>query len=1141
VASHPRYEIVNTIAAGDFATVFRARDRALGREVAIKQIHPQFLGDPRQLARYWQEAQLLATLQHPNILTIYDIDRPMGWLILELMHGSVKQLAAGQPLDLDFLRGVLHCSLNALHFLHGNGVIHGDLKPSNLLLDSQYRVKLGDFGLARRAVSDEGSLLKGTTKYMAPELVSDQFGPVGPASDLYSLGFAAYELMCGEQFEALFPGLSTFGRDRQIAWMMWHAAADRNIPEINRTLQGVPPDLAHVIQRLVIKDQARRYRSAAEALADLRGTSASVSVPPKPPAVDDAPRIRRRRLITVAAGLFIGMMLTVAAIVMLPGSPKKSGPAGAIEPTRGVVREILPEEQKFVLETSDGGKRLPVTLKYKDRIFINHKETRVFRDLRSGDRVTLHILRDDTKGTITEVHASRPHTRKGRVSSVKPDEGLFTLSVTEGDDQGKSRRISVPPNLKIRFNGRDDITQRHRPRPDAEEKVVTRPVRLDDLQLDDRVVVADYESDTGPVATEMSVERVIAMQGIVRQIDTHDRTIVFALGEDENSPMTTLPYALNCIVTINDRKILDGKALGPADLKPGDKAERIARDSEVQEVNVRRILGQAGALERLDYAARRIDVRMPNSDKVATYQVEPDCRISLSGESTELDDLRAGDLVDVTLDQPDARVPLARAISVRRPVDPNRWAVLIGVDQYDDSSASPLTTATADARRLFDILTRRYSVSPEQALLLANEQTLLVRLQQAIPNLLGRVTPESQVIVYFAGHAYRNDEGQVFLAPKDFQLAKIAQTCLPLQWLADQLEQCPAKDKLLILDSCHAGEGADLKHEPSTTEMLKTVKGPPGFAPFRTITALASCQAGQRGATLPQRDDGKQHGLFAACLAECYAGRGDVNRDGRIEPTELFAVLKKAMVDTGAPAKLTQTPELFLPDARPPRLSEDGKKAVRKLASLMRHKDFDMVSVQTLYDEALAAAGAQPEPKLLRGLLLMKAKRRDEALRTFQDINAESPQLVLPSQAAAWLQFERLSYQAAVDELNHVVSKIPASKPTEPLAQPVLLLFNWVGQLREFASIAAVGARRLNQDTLATLDKAVESYGPDALLAYTQGRDKTKATAANFERVANSSSEIAAAKARVERRQLANYVAFPFDEIVQSILTGLDR
>ena len=168
MSTAPRYEIVDTIAAGDFATVYRGRDRELGRDVAVKAIHPHFLSNPRQLERYWREAQLLASLQHPHILTIYDIVRGRGWLILELMRGSLQESARTGPLDLDFLRVALTGCLHALDFLHTKGIVHGDIKPSNMLLDAQRRVKLGDFGLARRVTNESGSLLKGPPSTWPP-------------------------------------------------------------------------------------------------------------------------------------------------------------------------------------------------------------------------------------------------------------------------------------------------------------------------------------------------------------------------------------------------------------------------------------------------------------------------------------------------------------------------------------------------------------------------------------------------------------------------------------------------------------------------------------------------------------------------------------------------------------------------------------------------------------------------------------------------------------------------------------------------------------------------------------------------------------------------------------------------------------
>src|SRR6185295_18656322 len=130
--SHPRYEIVGPLAKGDYATVYRAKDLELDREVAIKQIHQQYLDDPQQLERYWQEAQLLARLEHPRIMTIYDIVRERGWLVLELMQGSLQQLLAGRPIDLNDLRMAILHTAQALQYLEQRGVYHGDVKLSNL-------------------------------------------------------------------------------------------------------------------------------------------------------------------------------------------------------------------------------------------------------------------------------------------------------------------------------------------------------------------------------------------------------------------------------------------------------------------------------------------------------------------------------------------------------------------------------------------------------------------------------------------------------------------------------------------------------------------------------------------------------------------------------------------------------------------------------------------------------------------------------------------------------------------------------------------------------------------------------------------------------------------------------------------------
>lgn len=1118
-----RYEIVDTIATGDFAVVYRARDLELGRAVAVKQIHAQYLSDPQQLARYWQEAQLLASLQHPNILTVYDVVRPRGWLILELMQRSLKPEADGDGIDLGALRRVLVDCCEALRFLHANGVIHGDIKPSNLLLGAQGRIVVGDFGLARRASSEQGSLLKGTTKYMAPELVSNQFGPVGPASDLYSLGFTAYELMCGKQFDTLFPGLSSFGRDRQIAWMMWHAAADRRLPEIGKVLEGVPPDLAGVVQRLTVKDLARRYLSADDVLRDLRPGGMGAAPPP----VQDDPEARaareaaarKKKLTRIGAIAALAFSLVLSVAMLLPSREAPPPPAPP-EPARGVVRTVLEGERRLVVEAARDGSVEEVDFRPGDRFFVNDREM-TLRDLAPGDEVEVSEFRDDSGRRIKEVRATRPVGHVGLVAAVKPEEAAFTLAVTEGEQKGKEWTIYVPEELPIEFNGRHERDGR--------------PVALADLQVDDRISARHKGTPTGRVATRLTVLRVVETEGVLREVHAERGELVLASGPAESAVLRRLPLAEKVEVTLNGRRVLDEKLLGPANLQPGDRAT-VAHDTRVVRVDAYRVLGTGGVIEQVHVEAGTIDVRVEGAARPASFRIGPKCEVTLAGQPAELADLRRGDEVDITHDDPGAASPEPIALVARRPADERRWALLVANQQFDDRRLSPLEHPLPDARLLRDTLTSRYKVPATQTLLLADES--LVRLEQGIPDFLRRLGPSDRLLVYLAGHAYQDDQGTVYLAPKNFDFSRMDTTGLRLQWLVDALEGCTAGEKLLLLDAGHAGEGDDLKRQPSAVELIGALDAPPGRSPLRTVTAVAGTSEGERTITL---EDGER-GLFATMLAAAYSGAADRNRDTRIEPTELFTYLSETMPREAERLSAAQTPHLVLPDDRPPRLSEEAKTAIRRLAVHLRAAQPDRETIDPDYAIARELAGDELEPRLIYGLLLLKARDRTDTVPHFEELNLAQPDLLLPLQAMAWMQFDMRRYPAGVVRLAELVGRIPVPKDGQGYDAHTLGLFTWAGRLREFAARAVPDAWQVPAETLGRLDAAVAGHGSDARQAFDEGRAAVRQAVTEFDnRILAAEDDATEARLKVERRQLSHYASFPFDQEAARILAGLDN
>jgi serine/threonine-protein kinase len=281
-----RYRLEASLGRGGMAEVFRARDERLGRTVAVKVILPAFASEPHFAERFLREARMVASLEHPHILPVYDSGDEGGvpYLVMPYLQGGtlVERMAAGALPPDTALRWIGELAM-ALDAAHSHGVLHRDVKPANVLLGAGDRALLADFGIAKSGEAatqlTATGVVIGTPTYMAPELAQGR--PASPASDLYALAVLAYEMLTGAP---------PFSGESALSLLHQHVTTP---PPSVRTRATLPADLDAVFARALAKDPAQRPASARQFARELEDALAPVA--PGTPASE--PTIRTARTV----------------------------------------------------------------------------------------------------------------------------------------------------------------------------------------------------------------------------------------------------------------------------------------------------------------------------------------------------------------------------------------------------------------------------------------------------------------------------------------------------------------------------------------------------------------------------------------------------------------------------------------------------------------------------------------------------------------------------------------------------------------------------------------------------------------------------------------------------------------------------
>ncbi|MDE0736186.1 MAG: serine/threonine protein kinase [Pirellulaceae bacterium] len=305
------YELLEELGRGGMGVVYRAHQKSLNREVAIKMLLAGTLADEQAIERFYVEAQAVGQLRHPNIVRVFEVSKHRGhhFFSMEYIHGqSLDELAHNRPLAAREAVAYVKTIAEAIHCAHEAGIIHRDLKPSNILTDAMAQPLIMDFGLAKRTEDESGitstGKIMGTPSYMPPEQIRAGEQAIGPACDIYALGAILYELLTGRP---------PFRGESSMDILMQVLEKDPVAPSV--LAPALDADLETITLKCLEKDPAQRYSSAQELADELGRHLRGMAIEARPVTwMERSWRWCRRKPAAAASVTLLAILLLVLSI-----------------------------------------------------------------------------------------------------------------------------------------------------------------------------------------------------------------------------------------------------------------------------------------------------------------------------------------------------------------------------------------------------------------------------------------------------------------------------------------------------------------------------------------------------------------------------------------------------------------------------------------------------------------------------------------------------------------------------------------------------------------------------------------------------------------------------------------------------------